>query len=592
MITNVYAILPSGETVKLHDINETNSAIRLTNAEITKEINAIDSFKFRIFPNHPQYNTLEPLSTRVYAVSGEFVEQFRGRVLTVDSSMDNDGKIYKDFVCEGILGYFCDSIQEQEKFTSGELISSVISKLITRHNECMDASPTGEVKKYYLGNIATAGLSAAYECDYEITLDALKNICVDAMGGELRVRYADGKNYIDFAAKGAPFGKKSATKIELAVNMKEITQERDTTAIVSDLYPLGAKMANGKRLTVVASGKTNGAPYIRDNDIAARYGVVAASVIFDNIEVEDPTDISKAALKLYNAGKAYMDTVNYEKRQYSVTALDLSEIYIDYDEFEVGNTYAVINSLMGIDEELRVLSKTIDINEPQNSSLTFGDKFSTLSNMVINAKKEASAEVISARNAMQTTVDYITGGKGGYVVTKFNDDNQPIATYYSDNLDLSKAKEMLMINNRGILGSTDGGASYNTAIDIQGRINASQITTGTLEGITIKSNNAIITGGSININTNAETQSAVSLHYSGWNAYLAAGRCLISGTIDGKVHEASLSQTGVFGYVGGKKAFTLTSAEGLSFSTDGTTANVVIAPDGTITCKKLVQTGS
>lgn len=120
---------------------------------------------------------------------------------------------------------------------------------------------------------------------------------------------------------------------------------------------------------------------------------------------------------------------------------------------------------------------------------------------VVAAAQNATEEKLKA--AFQESIDYIVGNEGGYVVTKFNADNQPVATYYTDNLDIEQAKDFLLINNHGIAGGTDGiHGPINTAIDIQGRINAEQILTGILSAIVIQSLNyseANKTGSKINL---------------------------------------------------------------------------------------------
>lgn len=107
---------------------------------------------------------------------------------------------------------------------------------------------------------------------------------------------------------------------------------------------------------------------------------------------------------------------------------------------------------------------------------------------IVAAAQNATEEKLRA--AFQESIDYIVGNEGGYVVTKFNADNQPIATYYTDNMDIEQAKEFLLINNHGIAGGTNGiYGPIRTAIDIQGRINAEQILTGILSAIVIQSLN-------------------------------------------------------------------------------------------------------
>lgn len=136
---------------------------------------------------------------------------------------------------------------------------------------------------------------------------------------------------------------------------------------------------------------------------------------------------------------------------------------------------------------------------------------------VVATAQNATEEKLKA--AFQESIDYIVGNEGGYVVTKFNADNQPVATYYTDNLDIEQAKEFLLINNHGIAGGTNGiHGPINTAIDIQGRINAEQILTGILSAIVIQSLNyseANKTGSKINLEDGSFDFAGGALTYKG-----------------------------------------------------------------------------
>lgn len=113
---------------------------------------------------------------------------------------------------------------------------------------------------------------------------------------------------------------------------------------------------------------------------------------------------------------------------------------------------------------------------------------------LISIAKSATEQKLM--ESMRDSVDYITGANGGYVITELNADGQPTATYYTDNLDKSKANNVLLINNRGILGTNDGiNGVYKVAITNDGRINASQILTGILSAIVLQSTNYSKTAG-------------------------------------------------------------------------------------------------
>ena len=62
--------------------------------------------------------------------------------------------------------------------------------------------------------------------------------------------------------------------------------------------------------------------------------------------------------------------------------------------------------MMGINEELRIVEKTVDINEPQNSKLMIGDKFETLRSFqnktILNEKN-----INKVQNTVNSTVQVI-----------------------------------------------------------------------------------------------------------------------------------------------------------------------------------------
>src|SRR5699024_7784966 len=80
---------------------------------------------------------------------------------------------------------------------------------------------------------------------------------------------------------------------------------------------------------------------------------------------------------------------------------DLSLIGLDIDNFDVGNSYPVINPIMGIDEPLRIIGKTTDINNPQDASLNIGDKFKSLDEYQADANKSAR-KVVDLENIVDS----------------------------------------------------------------------------------------------------------------------------------------------------------------------------------------------
>ena len=366
-------------------------------------INTIDSFTFTIFPNNDGYNLIYPLKTLVEVknLNTNNVE-FEGRVLLQTPKMDNNGIIYKTVVCESYLGYLNDSVQSYETI-SGVSAEELFKKIINNHNSQVENS-----KKFIIGEIKIGTSSSDNEdryLNYEKTFDSVNKNLIERFGGELRVRKAGDNIYIDYIKE---IGEKKNTVIALANNLIAIEQEKDPSEIITRLIPVGAKLENSdERLTI--TNINGGINYVEDEEAIKEFGVIVDTVNFDDI-TED--------IELLNKAKSYLKENNKIKKKYKIDALDLSTIDLNFDSFEVGNTYRVINSLMNIDEELRIIEKTLDINSPQNSSLTFGDKFEDIKDYQLGITKvtkdlntlrynvtAATENVLTINKDLQKTVD-------------------------------------------------------------------------------------------------------------------------------------------------------------------------------------------
>lgn len=175
----------------------------------------------------------------------------------------------------------------------------------------------------------------------------------------------------------------------------------------------------------------------------------------------------------------------------------------------------------GLSANIDVYGKT-DGDTGSNS----GPVTRSLKQMIANAKNETQM-------VMQESIDYINGAKGGYVITQFNADGQPIATLYTDNLDPKFANNVIKINQNGILGTNNGREGvYKTAITNDGRINASQILTGILSAIVVQSTNysaTANTGSRIDLNDGSFSFGGGRLTFNG-SALSVRGRIVSDDT--------------------------------------------------------------
>lgn len=504
---------------------------RISGGKIVKAVNAVDSFTFTIYPDNAGYNKLKPLTTSVTVTDDSTGKDiFIGRVLKCPDSMDEQGLICKSVTCEGRLGWLYDSVQPYAEYKVVG-IRTVLASFISKHN-----TQVGDDKHISVGQVTVTGENNyTYSVNWVSTMDAISEQLVGKFGGEIQLRDQDGKVYIDYLEH---IGHGTDTKIELAVNLKTISREIDETSVITRLYPLGAKQTDSeKRLTI---GSVNGGKdYIEDSALVAKYGVISGTQTWD--------DVTQASI-LKTKATAFLKSANKTKKQYKITAVDLSTIDMNFEQFELGCWYRVVNLLMGIDEDLRIIGITINLDSPEQSELTFGDKFETMTWFMTAKTKSLQTAIDDSEFRNRQVIDskienatkLITGAEGGHVI--LDPSEKPERILIMDTADINTCKSCIQLNKNGLgfWKSSDGGSAkngpYTNAWTIDGNLVASFITALTLTGLKINngsgtfkvdeignvvanklsSKSATITGGSINIQTSSQNTSAIQLSHNEW----------------------------------------------------------------------------
>lgn len=119
------------------------------------------------------------------------------------------------------------------------------------------------------------------------------------------------------------------------------------------------------------SSVNNGSWFIDIKDMQREFGTINRTVLFDDIS--DPDELKAAGLEY--AQKIPVVSVN----QYNLKALDLSLKDEEFSSFKPGNSYVLQDYVLrAVNEVLRVIKITIDINSPQESNVTIGDKITDL----------------------------------------------------------------------------------------------------------------------------------------------------------------------------------------------------------------------
>lgn len=408
-------IINNGVETAINEVS-TNTSNRISGT-IKQGINTINSFTFTILPNNIGYNLISPLSTLVKVLNTKTNKyEFIGRVLSLTNSMSNNGLISKSYVCESELGYLLDTYQSYEEIHNIS-VKGYLEKLIEVHNANTDIS-----KRFVVGNVNVIDNNdSLYRyIAYDTTKKNIEDDLLNKLGGELQIRYENNIRYLDYLSE---VGKVCDTEIRLSKNLKDIEQSTDFNGYCNRLIVLGNKLKSTdeegneidteERLTI--EEVNNGLKYIDDKESIAKFGVIQGQVIFD--------DVSKAE-NLLTKGQKYLLNQRLLVSN-KVNALDLSLLNIDIDSFEVGNYYPLIHEILGINDIVRVVEKSISIENPHTTSITLGDlekdikkynietkkgytdamKFAKeVDNKVISVKKYATDEIYRVDTNMNTII--------------------------------------------------------------------------------------------------------------------------------------------------------------------------------------------
>ena len=382
---------------------------KLANGRVVQGINSIDTFSFALFPTNNGFKSLYEYKTlvEVFNINKRRFE-FQGRVLCSNPAMSESGEITKSVTCESFFGFLCDSKQvyvEEQNWT----VIGLLQHCIDVHN-----SQVEEYKHFVIGEVTVTDPNDNLYCGIqrENTWDTIKKKLIDNLGGEIRFRVVDGVIYIDYLTE---IGETKSTPIALSRNMKSISKEKDPSAYITRLIPLGNKLKreetktdeDGNTTTELVeteerldiSSVNNGKNYIDDEQAIEKYGVIVGYKEWDDVT---------EALNLKTKGENWLIENNKVQIKYSITALDLSLLGLDIDDFEVHNYHPVINALLGIDDTARIIKKNINVCEETESTIEVGENFKTLSDLQI---EQAGKINIATQTIQKIESDYVTNEK-------------------------------------------------------------------------------------------------------------------------------------------------------------------------------------
>lgn len=210
--------------------------------KLTREVSKGGSLTFTMPRDHPQYESLQKMST-VVVVKQDGKEIWRGRILNHEADWYNRRVIY----CEGALSYFNDSCITP--FNYKGTMKQFLQHLVDAHNSQI----TAKMKQFELGTITAAlgdlvvefGDADKYGVgeDYGSIWDIIDKLVLKVFGGYAYCTFnaATGNNVLNYCDQAVDAQRLINQEIQYGVNLLDIAEKTDTNDLFTRIYPIGNK---------------------------------------------------------------------------------------------------------------------------------------------------------------------------------------------------------------------------------------------------------------------------------------------------------------------------------------------------------------
>lgn len=345
-----YKLYGDGEMLYVSDWNDRE--YRLISPTIKMEVNKAGSTEFTILPQHPFYDSLPQMKTRIEVRRDEDVI-FRGRVLSDDTDTYKQRKVY----CEGALAYLVDSILGPSK--GSRTAKEHFELIVNSHNVQVE-----DDKKFVIGDITIDEKDETHvfgEDNYRESFSAMQSDLLDAFGGYFRIRFGESENYIDYLKE---YDSAATQTIEFGQNLIELGNKRSGEDLFTVLLPVGKD-----KLTIESAGAsskyTHNGKYLENTAAIEAYGRI--------VKMEDFGDIDNANTLMQKAEKYMADNYKEIPPELSITAVDLHLLYPTIKPFNLGDTILVKSTVHSVERKLMCTAIELNIQNPEKTRYTLTD---------------------------------------------------------------------------------------------------------------------------------------------------------------------------------------------------------------------------
>lgn len=385
----------------------------ITDAKYTGKSNSVSYLDFSIAPNHPLYNTIEKDKGLVEFYSDN-VLKFRGKINEIE--IDDYG--YKIVACNSVLQYLnhtCvrsySTVPGDADLTAPTSVEGYFQWLIDQHNlHVKDASERFEVGVNQGAALDKNDYILRSNDNYPTTLDEINDKVLDSLGGYLFVEYKDDRNILNLYAD---VHSTNSQIIDFGSNILSISYKENDDELYTVVIPRGGtpekKEGDTKDPKPINIKNLPDNTFDTDSDIVKsgdcvyslsatkRYGY--REYYYSNNDILDPSNLLKAAvlqLRLQMSPKVTIET----------KAIDLSIAYPGYEQLNIGDACRVRSARHNLDDYFMLSEMELDLNDPSQTTYTFGDEYVSLVGRQSNYLKQINSSIDRNYEDVNTAMSY------------------------------------------------------------------------------------------------------------------------------------------------------------------------------------------
>lgn len=452
------------------------------NPELDLQTGYAGELTLKVPPLNPLYGEIHNRKSMVSVYRGN-TEIFYGEVRTREKDRFKNQPVK----ATGALSFLADSILPQQEWHDISPRDLLDAWLQLHNNQVEDR------KKIHVGivTIHDSNDSLYRITDRENTLEAIRDKLVDRLGGYLRLRHENDKLYLDWLTI-QEYGKYCEQPIQFGENLMDYSETMTADDVITALIPLGAAIeqetdenaSEFERLekNVDITSVNDGKDYIYSKEAVENFGWVWRTEKWDDVSV--PANLLKKATE-------FLTSNQYESLVISLTAVDLSLFGQDYDSFDIGDRVLCNAIPYGMKKVLPVMEMKIPLQQPDQAQLTLGENLQqSFTDQTSGTFTQIRQETTDAgrvqtewmKSAIDNLTKQMTGAKGGYKLTEFDENGLWLRDLYMDAPDKNQATNILQINKNGIGGSHNGYAGpYTVGMTLDGAILGERILAGSIK---------------------------------------------------------------------------------------------------------------